>query len=864
MLVLERGDQRARRSTGPPQLDLDLPRLPAVAELGAAHPLDLDARRAPARAAPRAAKTASSSAGSTARASRWQVCTSWNSGRANSRPERAEEPGERRHEHRPAAELLGEADRVHRPGAAVGDQRELARVAALLGRDGAERAGHARVRDRVDAGGSLDGVEAERLRDALERRSASSREMVICAVGDRPGRHVAEEDVRVGDRRLLAAAAVAGRPGRGARGARPDLQAAARDRARRASRRPRRPRRCRSSGSAAARPSRACSRLPADSEPPTSYSRPRETAPLSISDAFAVVPPMSKAIAFAYPSRRAIPSAATTPAAGPDSRASTGRAVASVGGHHAAGRLHDRQRRRDAGSVEPAADARRRSAHQRPHVRVDDRRRGALVLALLAQDLARERDGDARQLLAQDRAEPLLVLRRPVGVEQADRDRLDAGVAQAPGDRARLVRVDRRAATLPSAATRSASSSRSRRGTSGSGLRQNGSYICGMRSRRSSSTSRKPAVVTSAVSAPRRSSTAFVATVVPWTTPSIRRARTRGRRPPRRPRVVVRRRREQLPDRRRAVGELEDHVGEGAADVDADPRAVVRGRHPRYGLRYEIAKGACGPYTGAGDPVEVTHRVLRQSAARPLHVRVDRVRPLMIRRLRKRSASDRATGLVPGRLPGSSSSRAGPATSEVRRMACSSPASRTQSHLAKENVLALMPRPSIGGTRKPERSDSPATASRREGEGHHGDARRLDHGEVGGGVGATASSSLAVGAAGVARTTGARCRVSGAAADPTVSARHAVPAQLRARGGRVRTSRPAARPPAAGPCRPGQAKTGASDGTMAAAWLRAVSRPGHGEELGHGGGCGQLPRATGVHAAQQRLDEPVHDLVAQP
>ena len=42
--------------------------------------------------------------------------------------------------------------------------------------------------------------------------------------------------------------------------------------------------------------------------------------------------------------------------------------------------------------------------------------------------------------------------------------------------------------------------------------------MCGMRSRRSSSTSRKFRVVTSAVSAPRRSSTAFVATVVPWTT----------------------------------------------------------------------------------------------------------------------------------------------------------------------------------------------------------------------------------------------------------------------------------------------------------------------------------------------------------
>ena len=39
-------------------------------------------------------------------------------------------------------------------------------------------------------------------------------------------------------------------------------------------------------------------REPAESEPPTSYSRPRDTVPCSMSDALAVVPPMSKAMAF--------------------------------------------------------------------------------------------------------------------------------------------------------------------------------------------------------------------------------------------------------------------------------------------------------------------------------------------------------------------------------------------------------------------------------------------------------------------------------------------------------------------------------------------------------------------------------------
>jgi hypothetical protein len=62
-------------------------------------------------------------------------------------------------------------------------------------------------------------------------------------------------------------------------------------------------------------------RLPADSDAPTSYSWLSETRPSWISDALAVVPPRSKAIAFACPSACASPSAATTPAAGPDSSA---------------------------------------------------------------------------------------------------------------------------------------------------------------------------------------------------------------------------------------------------------------------------------------------------------------------------------------------------------------------------------------------------------------------------------------------------------------------------------------------------------------------------------------------------------------
>ena len=78
----------------------------------------------------------------------------------------AEEAGDRRHEDGPHAEILGEPGGVDRAGAAVGDQREVARVAPLLGRDRAQRARHPRVRDPVDPARRLEQRQPERLRDA--------------------------------------------------------------------------------------------------------------------------------------------------------------------------------------------------------------------------------------------------------------------------------------------------------------------------------------------------------------------------------------------------------------------------------------------------------------------------------------------------------------------------------------------------------------------------------------------------------------------------------------------------------------------------------------------------------------------------
>ena len=207
---------------------------------------------------PSSSKIASSSRGSTARASRWHGAHLVELGPREEQAERAEEAGERGDEHGPAAEVLGEPGRVHRAGAAVGDQGEVARVAALLGRHRPQRAHHPRVRDRVDPGGELGRGHVELGGERLERacrpasRSTSISPSARGPSGTKPRKTFAS--VTVG---CVAAAAVAGRPGVGARASAVRPGGPPPCRARRSSRRPRRPPRCRSSGCGAARRSRA-------------------------------------------------------------------------------------------------------------------------------------------------------------------------------------------------------------------------------------------------------------------------------------------------------------------------------------------------------------------------------------------------------------------------------------------------------------------------------------------------------------------------------------------------------------------------------------------------------------------------------
>src|SRR4029079_10977033 len=141
-------------------------------------------------------------------------------------------------------ERLCDLTRVRGAGAAEGDEGMLSRVGALLDGQDPDRVRHVLVANPHHGGCGLElGV--------LEPLSQSSQG----AGGERPverelsaeeecGIEPAEHEVRVGDRRLLAAAAVAGRSRNGASALRPDLEeAAGRDPSHLAAARPDRPRR---------------------------------------------------------------------------------------------------------------------------------------------------------------------------------------------------------------------------------------------------------------------------------------------------------------------------------------------------------------------------------------------------------------------------------------------------------------------------------------------------------------------------------------------------------------------------------------------------------------------------------------------
>ncbi len=130
--------------------------------------------------------------------------------------DRAQQARRRRDDHRERAHQLRDRVGVQRPRAAERDEREVARVVAALHRDEPERAGHVLVDDREDAVGRLLD-ESSPIASAIFCTAAARRvDVELHLAAEQPRRQVAEDDVRVGHGRLLAALAVGGRAGLGA------------------------------------------------------------------------------------------------------------------------------------------------------------------------------------------------------------------------------------------------------------------------------------------------------------------------------------------------------------------------------------------------------------------------------------------------------------------------------------------------------------------------------------------------------------------------------------------------------------------------------------------------------------------------
>ena len=276
------------------------------------------------------------------------VRTRWCSHLRLEQADRAEDAGRRRHEHGRDPERARHLGGEERPVAAEGDQDELARVAPALDGHRADRARHPRAAEQVDAvrgrlerrgraGRATCSAIAARASVAIEARARSA----AAPGGGSRGTTLASVSVA-----SLPALPVAGR----ARASRPRSAArrgaAPRRRRGRCCRRPRRPRRCRWPGTRSRNPQPRLSRLPCDSAAADlelagalDARRPRST------EALAVVPPMSMLIAL----RTADPPRQRRGRDHPGRRARldhVDRAAAPArGGHHAAVRLHDQDRR---------------------------------------------------------------------------------------------------------------------------------------------------------------------------------------------------------------------------------------------------------------------------------------------------------------------------------------------------------------------------------------------------------------------------------------------------------------------------------------------------------------------------------------
>ena len=148
--------------------------------------------------------------------------------------------------------------------------------------------------------------------------------------------------------------------------------------------------------------------------------------PSVISVVLAVVPPMSKPIAWAMPMQAGEMPGADHAGDRPGLHHGDRIAPRLRDRHGAAVRAHDGDLAGEVLLARESLEARQIARHARAHIGVERGGRGALVLAELAQDLVAQRHEQGRRLAAQRLAGRDLVRRVGVGMEEAHRDRLDA------------------------------------------------------------------------------------------------------------------------------------------------------------------------------------------------------------------------------------------------------------------------------------------------------------------------------------------------------------------------------------------------------------------------------------------------------
>ena len=346
--------------------------------------------------------------------------------------------GAHRHDHLLHPELAGEPRGMQRRGATEGDQRAVGRVLAVL--DGVHARGtrHGLVDDLGHAGRRALGIGAERAGQRLQRGLGLVAVKRNGAAGEARRVEPPQRGIGVGHGGLGAAAPVTRRTGHAARGIGTDLDAAQRVEA----------------------GDRAAAGADLDQ--------------FDDGDAHRQAGALHEAIgARDFELARALQLEIVE-------QGELGRGAAHVEGDGAAGVVLGRDRARQDGAAGRSGfdqphgiaprrvdrrDATRRhhqqqggrdsvllqvgfelaeiACHARQHIGVGDGGRGALVFADLGTDLARQRDGDARQFLGQDRADTALMGLVGEAVQEADRDRLDLLRLQFGGDAAHGCLVER-------------------------------------------------------------------------------------------------------------------------------------------------------------------------------------------------------------------------------------------------------------------------------------------------------------------------------------------------------------------------------------------------------------------------------------